>query len=212
MGEKLTTPDHYLNDRVFVYLKLEDDQTQDAAINDLVEAGHPVIWIQLADRYDLGGQFFLWELATAVASHILKINPFDQPDVESAKILAREMVAEYQEAGKLPRGEFSNLDPAVLNRYLDESILPGSYLALQAYLPPTPEIEEVLQSLRHTLRDKYKIATTLGFGPRFLHSTGQLHKGDNGKGIFIQFISHSEHDLPIPDQAGKPDSRIGSVC
>ncbi len=166
VGEKITTPDLYLNDRVFVYLKLEDDQTQDLAINDLVEAGHPVIWIQLADRYDLGGQFFLWELATAIAGHILKINPFDQPDVELAKILAREMVAEYQQVGKLPGGEFSNLDPAVLDKFLEESNQPGGYLALQAYLPPTPEIEEALQILRHTLRGKYKIATTLGFGPQ----------------------------------------------
>jgi len=209
VGENITTPDQYLNDRVFVYLKLEDDLSQDAAINKLIEAGYPVIWIQLADRYDLGGQFFLWELATAIAGHILKINPFDQPNVESSKILARKMVAEYQETGKLPGGEFSNPDPAVLDRFLDESILPGSYLSLQAYLQPTPEIEQALQTLRQKLRDKYKIATTLGFGPRFLHSTGQLHKGDGGKGVFIQFISHSEHDLPIPDQAGKPASRIG---
>jgi transaldolase / glucose-6-phosphate isomerase len=209
VGENITTPDQYLNDRVFVYLKLEDDLSQDAAINKLIEAGYPVIWIQLADHYDLGGQFFLWELATAIAGHILKINPFDQPNVESSKILARKMVAEYQETGKLPGGEFSNPDPAVLDRFLDESILPGSYLSLQAYLQPTPEIEQALQTLRQKLRDKYKIATTLGFGPRFLHSTGQLHKGDGGKGVFIQFISHSEHDLPIPDQAGKPASRIG---
>jgi len=209
VGENITTPDQYLNDRVFVYLKLEDDLSQDAAINKLIEAGYPVIWIQLADHYDLGGQFFLWELATAIAGHILKINPFNQPNVESSKILARKMVAEYQETGKLPGGEFSNPDPAVLDRFLDESILPGSYLSLQAYLQPTPEIEQALQTLRQKLRDKYKIATTLGFGPRFLHSTGQLHKGDGGKGVFIQFISHSEHDLPIPDQAGKPASRIG---
>ena len=174
VGEKITTPDPYLNDRLFVYLKLEDDQIQDAAVNELVEAGHPVIWIQLADRYDLGGQFFLWELATAIAGHILKINPFDQPNVESAKILARKMVAEYQETGKLPRGEFSKLDPAVLDRFLEQSILPGSYLSLQAYLQPTPEIEQALLSVRHKLRDKYKIATTLGFGPRFLHSTGSI--------------------------------------
>ncbi len=207
-GENITSPDHYNNDRVFVYLKMENDQTQDSAINSLMEAGHPVIWIQLADLYDLGGQFFLWELATVVAGHILKINPFDQPNVESAKILARNMVAEYMETGNLPEGDSSELSPETLDTFLKESIIPGSYIALQAFLQPTAEIESELQKLRLKLRDKFNVATTKGFGPRFLHSTGQLHKGDSGNGIFIQLNSNSEIDLPIPDAAGNPASSM----
>lgn len=209
VGEPPGDPAIYRDDRLFVYLRLGEDLTYDQPVRTLAEAGLPVVWIQLDDPYDLGGQFFLWELATAVAGHLLGINPFDQPNVESAKVRAREMVAAYQQTGRLPEGSYADLTADVLEDFLTRAVQPGSYLALQAFLEPKPEIEAALQDLRLRLRDKFKLATTLGFGPHFLHSTGQLHKGDGGKGVFIQFTSTAEQDLPIPDQAGEPGSSIG---
>jgi len=167
----------------------------------LEQAGHPVFHIQLTDKYDLGSQFFLWEFATAIASYFPRINPFDQPNVESAKVLAREMVAEYQKTGTLPKGDFTPLTGESLARFLEDH-KPGSYLTLQAYVTPTSEAVAALEVIRLKLRDKYTLATTLGIGPRFLHSTGQLHKGDAGNGLFIQITSDTDEDLPIPDQAG----------
>jgi glucose-6-phosphate isomerase len=208
VGEPLGNPDVYANDRLFVYLRLASDETHDAAIQALADAGHPVVWLHLDDVYDLGGQFFLWEMATVVAGYRLQINPFDQPNVESAKILARQMVDEYMENGQLPPGEFAALTKDALDSFLDNSVSSGSYIALQAYLHPAPEVESALQRLRLTLRDRFKVATTLGFGPRFLHSTGQLHKGDRGNGIFIQFTSDAIQDVPIPDDAGDQKSTM----
>ncbi len=208
VGETFGNPDVYSDDRLFVFLRLDNDKTHDDLIQSLQEAGHPVVWIQLEDIYDLGGQFFLWEMATAVAGHILKINPFDQPNVESAKTLARDMMAEYMETGKLPKEEYTELTWEALNSFLTDSVSSGSYLSLHAYVQPTVEIETELQKIRLNLRNQYKVATTLGFGPRFLHSTGQLHKGDRGNGIFIQLNSTPETDLPIPDKAGRPDSSM----
>jgi hypothetical protein len=166
-----------------------------------------MVTIHLKDRYDLGGQFFLWEMATAVAGHILGIPPFDQPNVEAAKILAREMVAAYQEEGQLPAGETAPLETSILADFL-EGANPGDYIALQAYVQPTDEARSALQAFRIRLRDKTRLATTLGFGPRFLHSTGQLHKGDGGNGLFIQFTSGADQDVPIPDEPGGPGSSI----
>ena len=208
VGERIGNPDDYSNDRLFVFLMLENDQSENDSIQSLVEAGHPVVRIQLDDLYDLGGQFFLWEIATAVAGHILKINPFNQPNVESAKILTRKLVNEYMESGTLPAGEVAELSSETLNSFLADSISPGSYLALQAYIQPTSDIETKLQDLRLSLINQFKVATTLGFGPRFLHSTGQLHKGDSGDGIFIQLYTTPQTDLPIPDVAGKPESSM----
>ena len=219
--EPLGAPDVYGDDRLFVYLRLESDGTYDAALSALIQAGQPVLRLNLRDLYDLGGQFFLWEMATAVAGHILGINPFDQPNVEAAKVLARQMVAAYQEKGTLPTltpalraGEISvytdmrvdNLQGA-LSAFLEQA-KPGDYIALQAYLRPTEEISAALQRLRTQLRDRLKLATTVGYGPRFLHSTGQLHKGDGGRGLFIQIVSQSPQDLPIPDEAGSSSSSL----
>jgi glucose-6-phosphate isomerase len=209
VGEPVADPATYGDDRLFIYLRLGEDQTHEKLVKALVEAGQPVVWLQLNEPYDLGGQFFLWELATAVASHLLGINPFDQPNVESAKIRAREMVAAYQENGELPQGDTGVLSKETLEDFLNQAIQPGSYLSLQAYLNPTKEIEAALQGLRMQLGKRFKIPTTLGFGPRFLHSTGQLHKGDAGRGVFLQLINTVAEDLPIPDQAGEPDSSIG---
>jgi hypothetical protein len=164
---------------------------------------------------------FRWEVATAIAGWRLGINPFDQPNVESAKVQARKMVAEYREKGQLPEPEptvregeitaysanpASSLDE-VLGGFFSQT-RPGDYVALQAYLPPSEEITEALQGMRVRLRDRLKLATTLGYGPRFLHSTGQLHKGDAGNGLFVQLTADHPRDADIPDEAGAPRSSL----
>jgi hypothetical protein len=207
VGEPLGPPEVYGDDRLFVYLRLDGDDTYDAPVSALEAAGHPVVRLHLHDLFDLGGQFFLWEMATAIAGHRLEINPFDQPNVEAAKVLAREMVAAYTEEGALPEGESAPLDDETLNAFLAQA-QPGAYVTLQAYVQPTPETDEALLALRTALRDQTRLATTTGYGPRFLHSTGQLHKGDGGRGLFIQFTSDWAADAPIPDDAGAPDSSI----
>lgn len=208
VGEPLGGPEVYSDDRVFVYLQVGDDTAHLEALDTLREAGHPLIRCHLRDRYDLGGQYFLWELATAVAGYFLEINPFDQPNVESAKARAKEMVAAYQQTGSLPEGESTPPSGEALDTFVADSLSRGGYIALQAYVQPTAEVEAALQQIRLRLRDRYNAATTLGFGPRFLHSTGQLHKGDRGEGVFVQFVSTAPQDVPIPDQAGELDSRI----
>lgn len=207
VGEPLSPPETYGADRFFVHLRLAGDDAHDAALAALAEAGHPVICIDLEDTFDLGGQFLLWELATAVASHLLHINPFDQPNVEAAKVLARQMVQAYTETGALPQADSAPVTPAALHDFLAQA-QPGDYIALQAYVQPTPETDAALQALRAQLLERYHLATTVGYGPRFLHSTGQLHKGDRGNGLFIQFTSANAQDLPIPDEAGKPESAL----
>lgn len=207
VGERVGRPQVYGEDRLFAYLRLADDDTYDGLVEALVQAGHPLITLHLKDRYDLGGQFFLWEMATAVAGNRLGIQPFDQPNVEAAKILARQMVATYQKEGELPAGDTTPLTVNALLEFLSQGQA-GDYIALQAYIQPTANAHAVLEALRQRLRNRTQLATSLGFGPRFLHSTGQLHKGDAGNGLFIQFISLSSDDLPIPNEAGKDDSSI----
>ncbi len=205
VGEPLGSPSVYGDDRVFVHLQLKDEAGDLPALQALAQAGHPLLRLQLGDIYDLGGQFFLWELATAIACQRLQINPFDQPNVESAKVLARQLAATYQQTGVLPEAEAAPLNRESLARFL-RGCAPKSYLALQAYVTPSAEAGQQLQALRLSLRDAHKLATTLGFGPRFLHSTGQLHKGDGGRGLFIQITSSDVEDTPIPDEAGSPQS------
>jgi len=221
VGERLGEPDLYSEDRLFVYLRLDGDDTYDVGIDALQAAGHPVIRIRIHDSYDLGGQYFLWEMATAIAGHRLGINPFDQPNVESAKVLTRELVEGFAEQGGLPKqppalvdgnlelyGDISADDLSVaLTSYLGEAA-PESYLALQAYLQPGRELLEKLQELRISLRARTHLATTLGYGPRYLHSTGQLHKGDAGAGSFIQITAEDERDVEIPDEAGSTDGSL----
>jgi len=207
VGEPVGSPNVYGDDRIFVYLRLADDDSYDTLVQALADAGHPVVWLHLDDLYDLGGQFFLWEMATAVAGYRLEINPFDQPNVESAKILARNMVVEFMDTGALPSGDFASSTHAALNDFMAQA-QPGDYVALQAYVQSIPAIDAALLALRKQMRDQYQLATTVGYGPRFLHSTGQLHKGDGGQGLFIQFTSTSPEDVPIPDEAGKPQSTM----
>jgi glucose-6-phosphate isomerase len=207
VGEPLGDPEVYGDDRLFIHLRLEGDETADAALAALTGAGHPLVTLPLKELYDLGGQFFLWEMAAAVAGYRLGIQPFDQPDVEAAKVLARQMVAEYVQTGKLPAGELSPPNAQQLHAFLSQSG-PGDYIALQAYVPPTAETNAALLTLRRRLRDQYQLATTVGYGPRFLHSTGQLHKGDRGNGLFIQFTADAATDVPIPDEAGETASSM----
>jgi len=223
VGEALGAPGVYRADRLFVHLRLNDDPAHEAAVQKLRDAGHPVILVDINDSIELGGQIYLWELATAIAGSRLAINPFDQPNVEAAKILAREMVAAYLKSGSLPPQQpilssggievYSTIGLAAKDAVsaITEVIaqtLPGAYVALQAYVESTPETEKLLQQIRVKLRDSSKLATTLGYGPRFLHSTGQLHKGDAGKGLFIQITATDAEDTPIPDEAGSDASRM----
>jgi transaldolase/glucose-6-phosphate isomerase len=211
VGEPLAAPAVYGEDRLFVYLRLQGvdggSETYDLGMQALEEAGHPVVRLPLQDLYDLGQQFFLWEFATAVAGHCLGINPFNQPNVEAAKALARKAVATYAQEGTLPADEPAPLEPAALAAFLS-SAQAGDYVALQAYLQPTAKVDAALLALRARIRDRLKLATTLGYGPRFLHSTGQLHKGDRGNGLFIQFTADSPRDLPIPDAAGSAEASM----
>ncbi len=207
VNEPLERPEVYANDRIFINLNYKNDHKFVDGLNALRNAGHPILEIYLNDLYDLGGQFFLWELATAVAGYFLKINPFDQPNVESAKVLARKMVASYMENGVLPEKKEHPLQPELLHNFMQQS-QPGDYISLLAYIQPSKESEAVLQKLRHQLQIRYKLATTIGYGPRYLHSTGQLHKGDSGNGLFIQFTSDPKIDIGIPDDVGKSTSSI----
>ena len=207
VGEPAGAPNSYGSDRLFVYVRLDGDTTHDGAIEALRQAGQPVVTLTLQDRYDLGGQFFLWEMATVVAGMIIDIQPFDQPNVEAAKIVARQMVAEYMAKGELPIGESAPVTGDALQQFLAQAAA-GDYISVHAYIAPTVGTDAALAVLRTRLRDKLKLATTVGYGPRFLHSTGQLHKGDGGNGLFIQFTSDPVADVPIPDEAGKTASTM----
>lgn len=219
--ESVGPPDVYGGDRVFVYLRLAGDTTHDEAVQALEESGKPVIRLHLKDIYDVGAQFFLWEMAVAVAGSRLGINAFDQPNVEAAKVLARKMLAAYEAEGKLPEltptltshgiGVYSDgpaESPSAALSALLQGAEKGAYVCLQAYVQPTEETFSALSALRKAIRDKTRLATTFGYGPRFLHSTGQLHKGDAGKGLFIQITSDFRQDADIPDSAGSADSSV----
>ena len=146
-------------------------------------------------------EFYRWEFAIAVACHILGVNAFDQPNVEDAKKRAKARIASYQEKGKLEAGEFVPLEEtkSALSSFLKRA-MPGDYIAIAAFLPRTAEMIAALQDLRVAIRAKTKCAVTLGFGPRFLHSTGQLHKGGPNSGLFLQITADPQEDIEIPTQ------------
>jgi transaldolase / glucose-6-phosphate isomerase len=221
--EPAGSPDIYGDDRVFVYLRLESasDASQDVALKQLIEAGQPAIMISVADVYDLGQEFFRWEIATAVAGSIIGINPFDQPDVEASKIATRKLTDEYERTGALPaespffEGDgiklFANDENAgalqsggkSLGGYLKahfDRIKPNDYFALLAYIEMNESQQQSLQSAREAVRNTKRVATCLGFGPRFLHSTGQAYKGGPNRGVFLQITCDEQKDLPVPDQ------------
>jgi glucose-6-phosphate isomerase len=221
VGEEIGPPSVYGGDRLFCSIRIAGDTAAEEQLRALAEAGHPVVDLVLDDPFDLGSQCFFWETATAAACWRLAINPFDQPDVEAAKVLARKMIAEYREKGSMPP-ETPSLKASGLSVYgisaagKPEDALamflaqakPGAYSALQAYLTPSPGMDEALQRLRMQIRDRFHLVTTVGYGPRFLHSTGQLHKGDAGRGLFIQLTADNPRDAPIPDELGKQESAL----
>jgi transaldolase / glucose-6-phosphate isomerase len=220
--ERVTKPENYGTDRVFAYLRLETapDPAQDAAVEALEKAGQPVVRIAVQDTYAIGEEFFRWEIATAVAGSIIGINAFNQPDVEASKIATRKLTSEYETTGKLPAEEpfFEDdgvklyADPknadalkngktltGILKTHLSRAGA-GDYFALLGYITMNAENESALQSIRHTVRDKKKVATVLGFGPRFLHSTGQAYKGGPNSGVFLQITCDNAIDFTVPDQ------------
>ena len=219
-GEDLSDPGAYGNDRVFVVFP---DAAVDNSpkITSLAATGHPVITIESNDIYELGAQMFIWEMATAVAAHILKINPFDQPDVEATKVHTRRMIDLLREGKKLPP-ETAVLTTSDYNIYGSSPDSPaesalrdflhsaaaGNYISLQVYLTSTPEVEEALRQLRTAIFTRCRLPVTIGYGPRYLHSTGQLHKGDAGKGLFIQLTADDSLDMEIPDQLGATGSAL----
>jgi hypothetical protein len=197
----------YGNDRIFVIQQFGHTHSLETLADQLKNADFPVIECQIQEPYQLGELILTWEIATAIAGHLIGINPFDQPDVESAKVIARQSVQAYQETGELPQRVIELASAEKITGFL-ENISSHDYISLHAYLPSDPEIETVFRRLQANLRDRYKVAVTFGFGPRFLHSTGQLHKGDRGNGFFIQLVTTAVIDLDIPDYPGKLESGI----
>ena len=203
-GEPALTPDRYGADRLFVYLRLEkdDNAAPDAWWESVAAAGHPAVRLDLSDRYDLGAEFYRWEFATAVAGSRLGLHPFDQPDVQGAKDMTDRVLEQYQTTGALPAGAATNATTGATTGTPLADLLrqaqPGDYLAIMAYLPDTPEVAAALDSLRCRVAGEYGIATTAGFGPRYLHSTGQLHKGGPNSGLFLQLTADHPKDIPIP--------------
>ncbi len=222
-GEPLGPPGVYGSDRMFVALTVDGEaEGLEPALDRLEAAGHPVLRIGLADRADLGAEFFRWQVATAVAGAVLRVNPFDQPDVEAAKVAARELSAAYETRGALPpqtplaagdgltvfcpEGSAGDLlaaaggehTPAALVAAHLRRLQPGDYLALLAWLDRSPEHAAALDRIRCLVRDRRKVATTVGFGPRYLHSTGQAHKGGPGSGLYLLVTAEPAADLPLP--------------
>ena len=226
VGESPAPVESYGADRVFVYvrLRLAPDAAQDRAVDALEGAGQPVVRVDVADRYELGAEFFRWELATAVAAAILQVNPFDQPDVESAKEVTRRLAAGYESTGRL-RQEVPLFRDAAVSVFTDDRngaelkhatrnhqslgswlgahfarLKPADYAAVLAYVHMSAAHEAVLQRIRHRIRDQKAVATSLGFGPRYLHSTGQAYKGGPNTGVFLMITADDAHDLQVPGQ------------
>jgi transaldolase / glucose-6-phosphate isomerase len=224
--EEIGLPGVYGNDRVFVYLRLETgpDAKQEAAIAALEQAGQPVVRISVPDVYALGQEFFRWEIATAVAGSIIGINAFNQPDVEASKIETRKLTTEYEKSGSLPP-ESPLLEEGGIKLFTDgknaaalkqatgadKSLVgclrahlsrlgAGDYFAVLGFIEMNAAHESQLQSIRHAVREKKRVATCLGFGPRFLHSTGQAYKGGPNSGVFLQITCDDAADLPVPEQ------------
>ena len=195
VNEPLMPTEYYGDDRVFVFLRMDGDRNDslDGAVAGLRAEGHPVIVIHLRDIYDLGGEFFRWEFATAVAASILGVQPFDQPNVQASKEQTVEVLREIETSGMVPdTGPSGSIDDLLLKAQ------PGDYLAIMAYVRPTPRADRALTDLRRAILERHKIATTLGYGPRLLHSTGQLYKHGPNTGLFLQITSDHHEDVAIP--------------
>jgi glucose-6-phosphate isomerase len=224
--EELAAPEVYGNDRVFAYIHTQHatEVAQDAKVKTLEEAGQAVLRISMADSYDLGAEFFRWEIATAVAGSILGINAFNQPDVEASKIATRNLTSAYEKTGSLP-AEKPVVEDGGVTLFTDENnaaalaeaagrdkslagylkahlgrLGAGDYFALLGFIQMNAEHQRKLQAIRHAVRDKKHVATCLGFGPRFLHSTGQAYKGGPNSGVFLQMTCDDTLELPVPQQ------------
>ena len=220
--ERVGRPSAYGNDRVFAYLRLasKPNASQDAAVHALEKAGEAVVRINLPSINSLGQEFFRWEIATAVAGSIIGINAFNQPDVEASKVETRKLTSEYEMTGSLP-AESPFLEERGIKLFADEKntaalkggakltdilrahlsrIGANDYFGVLGYIPMNDKNEKALQAIRHAVRDKKKVATVLGFGPRFLHSTGQAYKGGPNSGVFLQITCDDARDLPVPGQ------------
>lgn len=217
VGEPLGSVSDYNNDRLFVSISVGPiSEATNAKLKLLEAAGHPVVYRNLADQYELGAEFFVWEMATALAGWRLGINPFDQPNVQESKDATRALLKGYEREGKLDEQKAAASDDQLTvytsnNNAASASvrdalrahcakIQPGDYVALLAYIEETPETEIALQSIRTHVRDASRCATTVGYGPRFLHSTGQLHKGGPDSGVFIQITAPDKIDFPVPNE------------
>jgi transaldolase/glucose-6-phosphate isomerase len=224
-GEPIGAPGAYGKDRLFAYLRLSDhdDARQDAAVRALEAAGQPVVRVTLADRAHLGQEFVRWEIATAIAGAVIGIDPFDQPDVEASKVKTRALTADYEKSGTL-KAEAPILESGGLMLYADPrtaralgeaasaktavaylaahlaSARAGDYVGLLAYIDRDPRHVGLMDELRRRIRDKTGCATVVGFGPRFLHSTGQAYKGGPNSGVFLQITHDAAKDLPVPDR------------
>ena len=204
--EPLGPPEVYGADRLFVYLRLASapDARQDLAVIALERAGQPLVRITVDGPYDLGAELFRWEFATAVAGSVLGVNAFDQPDVEASKVATRRLTEEYERTGTLPPESPTCVSEANLTATLRahlRTLAPGDYFAILAYLEMNAAHEATLQGIRRAVRDRYRVATCLGFGPRFLHSTGQAYKGGPNTGVFLQITCEDAADLAVPGQA-----------
>ena len=224
--EPLGSPEVYGKDRVFAYIRTDKgfDPAQDAAVDAIAKAGHPVVRIALDDIYNIGQEMFRWEIATAVAGSVIGINAFNQPDVEASKIATRKLTSEYEKSGSLP-AESPVLTDGGVKLFTDEKnaaalasaagsdkslagylkahlarLGAGDYFGLLGYIEMNQPHEDKLQAIRKAVRDKKKVATCLGFGPRFLHSTGQAYKGGPNSGVFLQVTCDDKSDLPVPGQ------------
>jgi transaldolase/glucose-6-phosphate isomerase len=223
-GESLAPPERYGADRLFVEVGLagDEDSAREAALDALAAAGQPVVRLRLDDPHDLAGEFFRWQVATAVAGSLLGIHPFDQPDVEASKVETRKLTEEVERTGSLPAEE-SSFSPGGVRLFTDAGsaeeigraaggdrtlagllgahlarLQVGDYFALLAFVEMSPSHRERLQAIRHAVRDSRRVATCLGFGPRFLHSTGQAYKGGPDIGVFLQVTCDDGRDLPVP--------------
>lgn len=201
--EPLAIPSAYGEDRLFVYLRLAGDAnaTTDRQVQAIERAGHPVLRLSLRDRYDLGAEFFRWEFATAIAGHVFGIHPFDQPNVQESKDNTQRVLQQVEASGKLPT--MPSTTPAQAGKKIVDNVRAGQYLAILTYATPSPRLDAALRSLRKSVLTLSKLATTSGYGPRYLHSTGQLHKGGPNNGRFLELVEEMTPDLPIP---GKPFS------
>lgn len=212
-GEPVTGPEHYGSDRVFVYLHDSNDSALRPQLHALENAGHPTVDIELGDRQDLAQEFMRFEIATAVAGSVLSINPFDQPNVQESKDITKRLLAEVEEKGALPADQprltdgqlsfFGEEGEGSANDFINAffaNVGPGDFAVIMAFLSESPELTEALRNLQRCLRDGLKVSTTMGYGPRFLHSTGQFHKGGPNNGFFIQLTANHAKDAAVPGQ------------